>query len=105
MSIVKSLLAADPIPTFTWTVPPELQDACMKIGFVLAVIWFIFIAFQFALPGRQGGGRKLSRIGAMGFIGAALLILLLFNISSLPDIVNWVIGVINWIADLIGSIS
>jgi len=103
MNIIKSVAAV--IPQFQWDVPQELQDACMKIGFVLAVIWFLYIAFQFALPSRQGGGRKLSRIGVMGFVGAAALILLLFNIGSLPDIVNWVIGIINWCAELFGSIS
>jgi hypothetical protein len=72
---------------------------------VLAVIWVLFILFQFALPSKQGGGRKLSRIGVMGFLGAGALILLLFNIASLPAIINWIIQVINYIAGLFSTIK
>jgi len=102
-NLLKTAYAA--IPQFSWSPPTELIDACTKIGFVLAVIWVLFILFQFALPSRQGGGRKLSRIGVMGFIGAAALIVLLFNIANLPDIVNWIIEIVNWIAELFLTIQ
>ena len=105
MSNLLKLANAAAIPQFSWSPPPELVDACTKIGFVLAVIWVLYILFQFALPSRQGGGRKLSRIGVMGFLGAAAIILLMFNISNLPDIVNWIISIINWLAELFGTIG
>lgn len=98
-------IVAEAIAHFNWTVAPELADVCTKIGFVLAVIWVVFILAQFALPSKQGGGRKLSRIGVMGFLGAAALILLLFNINALPDIVNWIIDVINWVGQLLSTIG
>ena len=105
MFINKLVATATGIPEFTWDAPAELVDACAKIGFVLAIIWVIFILFQFALPSRQGGGRKLSRIGVMGFLGAAALILLLFNIEQLPVVVNAIIALINWLAELFGGIG
>jgi hypothetical protein len=103
MSKLQSAAAA--ISEFSWTPPQELVDACTKIGFVLGIIWVLFILFQFALPSKQGGGRKLSRIGVMGFLGAGALIVLLFNIKQLPDIVNWIIGICNWVVDLFVSIG
>ena len=102
-NLIKSAYAA--LPQFSWTPPPELVDACTKIGFVLALIWVLYILFQFALPSRQGGGRKLSRIGVMGFLGAAAIIVLMFNISSLPAVVNWIIGIANWLTELFVSIN
>ena len=93
------------IQPVTWVVPTELVDVGTKVGFVLAVIWVIYVLAQFALPSRQGGGSKLRRVGVFGFLGAAAVILLLFNLQSLPAVVNWIIQVINWIAALFGSIS
>lgn len=105
LAVAPERILAGVIQPVTWTVPAELVDSGSKVGFVLAIIWVIYVLAQFALPSRQGGGSKLRRVGFLGFLGAALVILLLFNLQSLPAVVNWLVQVINWIAALFGSIA
>jgi len=95
-----AILAAPTPPQITWNPSSELQSWSTKAAFVIAMIWILYLVAQFALPGRRSGG--LGRGGAVKFIGAAFLIILLMDLKLLPTIINNVMSIIWYIFDLFG---
>lgn len=102
-SIFQSVIvyAAINPPQITWVPSSEIQMWSTRAAFVIGLIWLLYLIMQFVVPGRrQQGG--LGRGGAVKFIGAAVVIIVLMDLNLVPVVINNAMTIIWYIGDLIG---
>lgn len=88
------------LPSWTWSVDPTLQTWSSRLAFVLLIIWLGALLAKFAIPSQRAAG--MGRGGAVRFIGAAIAIVILLDLSLIPKIINNALKIINYLGTMAG---
>jgi len=95
-----TVIAAPAPPQITWVPDSNLQVWSTRLAFVIALIWIVYLIAQFVVPGKRGGG--LGRGGAVKFIGAAFVIIMLMDLKLLPTVINNALSIVYYLFDMVG---